>query len=104
MPLLNVENLRTHFHTRNGVVDWSIFWTGLSLVSAAVLGQGVALARRSLALADIAAGRLVLAFPSLRPLPTGKAYFLAAPRENYARPDVAAFRTWLLEEAQILRS
>jgi LysR family glycine cleavage system transcriptional activator len=74
------------------------------LVAAAVQGQGVALARRSLALEDLALGRLVLAFPYLRPLPTGKAYYLAAPRENYARPDVAAFREWLLEEAAALRS
>jgi LysR family glycine cleavage system transcriptional activator len=73
------------------------------LVAAAVEGQGVALARRSLALDELAAGRLVLAFPHIRPAPTGRAYFLAAPRENYARPDVAAFRTWLLGEAAALR-
>jgi LysR family glycine cleavage system transcriptional activator len=69
------------------------------LIEAAVRGQGIALARRSLAAEDLLAGRLVLAFPRLRPLATGLAYYLAAPRENLARPAVAAFCDWLRHEA-----
>ena len=73
------------------------------LVAAAVQGQGVALARRSLALDDVAAGRLVLPFPRIAPIPTGRAYFVAAPRSALARPEVAAFRAWLVGEASVLR-
>jgi LysR family glycine cleavage system transcriptional activator len=73
------------------------------LVAAAVEGQGVALARRSLAVDDLAAGRLVLPFPQVRPMPTGRAYFAVGPRASFARPHVAAFRDWLLGEARALR-
>ena len=72
------------------------------LVEAAVQGHGVALARWSLAMDDIAAGRLVLPFPKARPLPTGLGYFVAAPRSNLARPEVESFRQWLLKEAAAL--
>jgi LysR family transcriptional regulator, glycine cleavage system transcriptional activator len=72
------------------------------LVEAAVRGQGVALARRSLALDDLAAGRLALPFPRLAPMPTGRAYYLVSTRENLARPPVAAFRKWLRREASVL--
>jgi LysR family glycine cleavage system transcriptional activator len=72
------------------------------LVEAAVRGQGVALARWSLARDDLASGRLVLPFPRIRPLPTGLAYYVAAPRESLARPAVAAFRDWVRNEASEL--
>jgi LysR family transcriptional regulator, glycine cleavage system transcriptional activator len=73
------------------------------LVAAAVRGQGVALARRSLAFDDLAGGRLVLAFPRLPPLPTGRAYYVVSPRANLSRPPVTAFRDWLVTEAAALR-
>jgi len=73
------------------------------LVTAAVEGQGVALARRSLAHDDLAAGRLVLPFPRTRPMATGRAYYLVAPRETLARTEVAAFRAWVWNEAACLR-
>ena len=72
------------------------------LVEAAVRGQGVALARWSLAIDDLATGRLVCPFPRIRPLPTGLAYYVAAPRERLARAPVAAFRDWLRREASEL--
>lgn len=72
------------------------------LVEAAVRGQGVALARWSLAIDDLATGRLVRPFPRVRPLPTGLAYYVAAPRASLARPAVAAFCTWLQKEASEL--
>jgi LysR family glycine cleavage system transcriptional activator len=72
------------------------------LVEAALRGQGVALARRSLVLDELDAGRLVLAFPRLAPLPTGLAYYLAAPREYLRRPAVAAFWAWVLKESTSL--
>jgi LysR family glycine cleavage system transcriptional activator len=73
------------------------------LVAAAVDGQGVALARRSLAFDDLAAGRLVLPFPKARAMPTGRAYYVVAPRENLARAPVRAFRDWLRDEGAVLR-
>jgi LysR family glycine cleavage system transcriptional activator len=74
------------------------------LVDAAVRGQGIALARWSLAIDDVAAGRLELVFPRAAPVPTGRAYYLAAPRENLRRPAVAAFWKWVLREAAPLRA
>jgi LysR family glycine cleavage system transcriptional activator len=74
------------------------------LIEATLRGQGVGLARHSLAVDELAAGRLVLPFPKAESLPTGLAYYLAAPRESLRRPVVAAFRDWLLEESESLRS
>jgi LysR family glycine cleavage system transcriptional activator len=74
------------------------------LIEAASRGQGVGLARWSLAVDELAAGRLVLPFPKARSLPTGLAYYLAAPRESLRRPAVAAFRDWLRAEAEALRA
>ena len=73
------------------------------LVEAAVRGQGVAIARWSLALDELANGRLVSLFPRVRPLPTEHSYYLVGPRESLARPPVAAFRDWLRAEARTLR-
>lgn len=73
------------------------------VVEAAILGQGVALARRSLSLDELAAGRLVLPFPKVAPIPTGLAYYLVGPRENFKRPEIAAFRSWIRQEARSLR-
>jgi len=72
------------------------------LVEAALRSHGIALARRSLVVDDMAAGRLALVFPKIAPLPTGLAYYLAAPRENLRRPAVAAFWAWVLSEAAAL--
>jgi LysR family glycine cleavage system transcriptional activator len=73
------------------------------LVAAAVEGQGVALARRSLAVDDLAAGRLVMPFPRAKPFATGRAYYVVAPRERLALPHVSAFRDWIRAEAASLR-
>lgn len=74
------------------------------LVEATVRGQGVALARWSLASDDLELGRLVALFPKVPPLATGLAYYLVSPRENLKRPEVAAFREWVLGESQALRA
>lgn len=70
------------------------------LVEAAVRGQGVGLARWSLAVDEIAGGRLVTPFPKAKPLATGPAYYLAASRQSLRRPAVRAFRDWLVAEAE----
>jgi LysR family glycine cleavage system transcriptional activator len=70
------------------------------LVEAAVRGQGVALARWSLAFDDIQAGRLVRCFPRVEPMPVARAYYVVCPRNRANEPHVAAFRAWLRAEAQ----
>jgi len=72
------------------------------VVEAAIQGQGVALARRSLCLDELALGRLVLPFPRVAPVATGLAYYLVGPRENFKRPEIAAFRSWIRQEAKSL--
>lgn len=72
------------------------------VIECALRSQGVALARRSLALDELASGRLVLPFPKVAPLSTGKAYYLAGPREARSRPEVLAFRNWVKKEARTL--
>jgi LysR family transcriptional regulator, glycine cleavage system transcriptional activator len=72
------------------------------LVEAAVRGQGVALARLSLALDDLASGRLIRPFPRLRPTPAPFAYYIVAPRDRLQRAVVVAFRDWLRSEAGTL--
>jgi LysR family glycine cleavage system transcriptional activator len=72
------------------------------VVEAAVQSQGVGLSRLSLAADELARGRLVRPFPRVRPLPTGKHYCIAAPRSPAPRPEVVAFRDWLIAEAATL--
>jgi LysR family glycine cleavage system transcriptional activator len=73
------------------------------LIEAALRGQGVGLARWSLAVDELAVGRLCLPFPKARFVPTELAYYVVAPRENLRQPAVASFRAWLLEQAGSLR-
>lgn len=74
------------------------------LVEAVVRGQGVGLARWSLAIDELELGRLALPFPDVPPLPTGHAYYVVAPRESLRRAPVAQFRNWVLEESRSLRT
>lgn len=71
-------------------------------LQAAAQGQGVALARMLLAADDLAAGRLVQPFDIA--MPNDYSYWLAYRREKAARPDVAAFRSWLLAQAREARA
>jgi LysR family transcriptional regulator, glycine cleavage system transcriptional activator len=74
------------------------------LVEAAIRSQGIALARWSLAADELRLGRLRLLFPNIAPLPTGLSYYLVSPRENLRRKSVAAFRDWVLAEAEQLKA
>lgn len=67
-------------------------------VRAALSGQGLALVRDVYAEEEIAAGRLVLALD--RPWPTPFAYYFVTRPEIADRSDIAAFRAWILEEAE----
>jgi LysR family transcriptional regulator, glycine cleavage system transcriptional activator len=67
------------------------------LIDAAVDGQGVALARTTLAAWDLVHGRLVRPVEvSLRMAGT---YWVVCPKATAEVPKVAAFREWLLAEA-----
>jgi LysR family glycine cleavage system transcriptional activator len=74
------------------------FTHGALALEAAADGLGVALAMDVIAAGDIAAGRLVQPFELKVPLPA--AYYVVSPENQADQPHVAAFRTWLLEEAQ----
>ena len=68
-----------------------------SMLHQAVLnGQGVALAEENLIRAELAAGRLIKPFDI--DLDADNAYYLVAPPRNFERPNVQAFRDFLLAE------
>jgi LysR family transcriptional regulator, glycine cleavage system transcriptional activator len=67
------------------------------VVEASVLGRGLALAKASLAAADLAEGRLVKPFGTS--VPVDFAYHLVCPEAKLALRKVALFASWLKAEA-----
>jgi LysR family transcriptional regulator, glycine cleavage system transcriptional activator len=67
------------------------------LIDAAVDGQGIALARTTLAAWDLINGRLVRPFPVT--LRLSKTYWIVCPKATATLPKISAFRNWLLSEA-----
>ena len=66
-------------------------------IDAAINGQGIALARTTLAAFDLINGRLVRPFAeSLR---LSKSYWIICPKATAALPKINTFREWLLSEA-----
>jgi LysR family glycine cleavage system transcriptional activator len=68
------------------------------VIEAAVGGRGVALAKRALAQADLDAGRLVTPFQIATAVDF--AYYLVHPKAKGRLPQVKAFVSWLIAEAQ----
>ncbi|MES2682600.1 MAG: transcriptional regulator GcvA [Pseudomonadota bacterium] len=68
-------------------------------LDAAADGLGITLASPILATAELASGRVVIAFPQAMPLDT--AYYLVTSEQAMQRPEVAAFHRWLLNEARM---
>lgn len=68
------------------------------IVEAAMAGKGVGLAKRQLAAADIAAGRLVTPFENVD-TPINFAYWLVWRRGRSLSPGLKAFLDWIREEA-----
>ena len=66
------------------------------LLQAAIDGQGVALSSEAIIRADLEAGRLVKPFDV--DLDADNAYYLVAPPRAFERPNVQAFRDFLLAE------
>jgi len=67
-------------------------------LEAAADGLGIALGMPQVAAFDLASGRLVAPFEFR--LPLSAAYYVATPGDRRDRPEVAAFREWILDEAQ----
>jgi len=67
------------------------------VIEAAVNGRGVALAKRTLAQADLDAGRLVSPFPIATAVDF--AYYVVHPKTKGRLPQVKAFVSWLTQEA-----
>lgn len=67
------------------------------VIDAAINGQGIGLARSTLASWDLINRRLLAPFPVSLPLTT--AYWIVAPQATVDLPKIATFRAWLLAEA-----
>lgn len=65
-------------------------------LDAALAGVGVALGRRALVIKDLADGRLVAPYPFA--LPTKGRFRFLCPQGNETRPQIAAFRAWIMRE------
>ena len=96
-----VEDWRSWLHAAGlGDIDASRgprFSHSAMLIEAAIAGQGVALARRSMVGQDLREGRLVQPF-SLS-LKSEFSYWVVSPESTSGKPKIADFRAWLLEEA-----
>ncbi len=67
------------------------------LIDAAINGQGIALARTTLAAWDLINKRLVA--PFVETLPLSSAYWIVSPQATADLPKIVTFRSWLLAEA-----
>jgi LysR family glycine cleavage system transcriptional activator len=67
------------------------------LIDAAADGQGIALARTTLAAWDLINGRLLKPFATA--LPLSKTYWIVCPKAASKLPKIVMFRDWLLSEA-----
>ena len=67
------------------------------LIDAAIDGQGVALARTTLAAWNLMNGRLARPFDL--GLKLAKTYWIVCPKATSMKPKIATFRDWLLAEA-----
>lgn len=67
------------------------------VIDAAINGQGIALARTTLAAWDLLNGRLVR--PFALSLPLKRTYWIVCPKATASLPKIVTFRDWLLTEA-----
>src|SRR6516164_8015567 len=102
-PLLHLDDRRDWSrwlvaagHTGEGLLHGPILNHASMLIDAAIDGQGIALARTTLAAFDLLAGRLVRPF---RPaIPLRNTYWIVCPKATRLLPKIVAFRDWLFEE------
>ena len=79
-------------------VRGATFDDSVAVIRAAQTGQGLALARWSLASHEIAEGRLVIA--SRKIIPIDRGYYFVCPTSYLGVEKVATWRDWLLEQGQ----
>src|SRR5438067_3442434 len=102
-PLLRLDDWKTwtRWFDAAGVTDpvahGPVINRASMLIDAAVDGQGVALARTTLAAWDLINGRLVK--PLAETLRLSKTYWIVCPKATAALPKIKIFREWLLAEA-----
>ncbi|MGB8400461.1 transcriptional regulator GcvA [Bradyrhizobium sp.] len=103
-PLLHLDDWKawSKWFDAAGVVDADIrHGTALNrasmLIDAAIDGQGVALARTTLAAWDLINGRLVRPFNLS--LKLSRTYWVVCPKATSMKPKIKTFRDWLLAEA-----
>src|SRR5438034_5423487 len=103
-PLIHMDSradwnnwLREAEIDESGVTHGPVLNRASMVIDAAINGQGIALARTTLAAWDLINGRLVLPFPESMPL--SKTYWVVCPKASAAVPKIAIFRDWLLAEA-----
>jgi LysR family glycine cleavage system transcriptional activator len=103
VPLLRSDDeLWRPWFDAAGLSDWQepkrgvLYQDSSNLLQAAIDGQGIALTRRSLAMHEIAAGRLVRLFDVDGPSPWQ--YYFICPPQMLETARVRAFRAWVFEE------
>ncbi|HEY7383139.1 MAG TPA: transcriptional regulator GcvA [Beijerinckiaceae bacterium] len=103
-PLLHMEDRRDWSRwleaagvPETGAIHGPVLNRASMIIDAAVDGQGVALARTTLAAWDLINGRLVRPFPVA--LRLSRTYWIVCPKATAALPKIVCFREWLLAEA-----
>ena len=103
-PLLHLNDRRDWLKwleaagtSRTGPLSGPVFNHASMLNDAAIEGQGVALARTTLAATDLLNGRLVRPFSVA--LPLSNTFWIICPKATRHLPKLIAFREWLLTEA-----
>lgn len=117
MPRTPAELLRYPLLTRDGadlVPKWEVWFQHVGLgisplkesvrfadtnmtIEAALLGQGIALARSGHVESELSDGRLIKLFDV--PFPSPVAYYFVCPKGLETRPHIVSFREWLMQEA-----
>lgn len=117
MPRTPAELLRYPLLTRDGadlVPKWEVWFQHVGLgvsplkesvrfadtnmtIEAALLGQGIALARSGHVESELGDGRLVKLFDV--PFPSPVAYYFVCPKGIESQPHIVSFRDWLMQEA-----
>lgn len=117
MPRTPAELLRYPLLTRDGadlVPKWEVWFQHVGLgisplkesvrfadtnmtIEAALLGQGIALARSGHVESELSDGSLIKLFDV--PFPSPVAYYFVCPKGLETRPHIVSFREWLMQEA-----
>src|SRR4051812_15343732 len=103
-PLIHLDNreewtrwLRAVGVGEGSVTHGPVLNRASMVIDAAVNGQGIALARTTLAAWDLINGRLVR--PFAESLPLSKTYWIICPKATSNVPKIVTFRNWLQAEA-----